>query len=205
MRSKLFFGALAAWVTAAPLSAQVSVTPFVGVMTPLVSQVIDTAAGTYFRFRGHTVFGLQLGKQITPTLGLQVQGGVGNGDLEIASGAPARIQSAVWFADVRAKFRLMGNADAKLLAIAGAGWTQYSVGLFEVAHETDDSTKFAGKLTGLIGLGSKVRLGSRIFLSADLTDRIHGDGVEAPGLGPLVRKTQHDLTFEAGLAVPLGS
>lgn len=207
MRSKLLLVTGLAFAVTSTARAQVSVTPFVGVVTPLHSQIIDTSGGggSYFRMRSHTVYGLQLGKQFSPTLGVQVQGGAGNGEMEVVSGGTIlRIQSALWFADVRAKLRLLGDADNKLVAIAGAGWSQYSLGLFEAAHELDDSTKFEGKFTGIIGLGAKARLGGRLSLAADLTDRIHGQGIEAPGLDDAIEKTQHDIMFQAGLSIPLG-
>jgi len=207
MRSKLF-AALALCVTvAAPLSAQTEITPFVGTMIPMTSLLVDTSGTGGFRMQAHTIYGVRFAKPMSPSLGLELALGTGSGSLQSYSTEIIEIKTAVYFADLRARLRVAGGDDTQLGVIVGAGWTQFGAGLFDAAHEADDDTKFAGTVTGIVGLGFKAKVGDRITLSFDASDRIHEQGVEAPGLDTeqYAKKLQHDVTLTAGLAFPLGS
>ena len=123
-------------VVSIPLSAQqLSITPFVGTMVPLKTMVIDTAGGTYFRVTPHTIYGLRLSRQMSSALTVQLEGGIGRGEFEaIAGSTPIQLASSVYFADLRVRFRVAGSDATNVGIIGGAGWTQFSNGLFDTAH-----------------------------------------------------------------------
>jgi hypothetical protein len=206
MRSKFFLSAALVVGAASSLSAQTTVTPFVGSMVPLQSLLLDTAGTAGFRMQAHTIYGVRVTKPMSPSLGVEFAFGAGSGSLEAVSTEVFELQTAVYFADLRARFRVAGDDNTQVGAILGAGWTQFSSGLFDAAHEADEDTRFKGTVTGILGLGLTAKLGDRITLSVDATDRIHEQGIDAPGLstGQFNDKLQHDLTFSAGLAFPLG-
>jgi len=207
MRSKVLLTAALLLGTASAAHAQLSITPFVGQMIPLKTMVMDTAGGTYYKTTAHTIYGLRISKQMSPSLALQLQGGVGKGGFEaIAGSTPIQLESSVYFVDLRARFRIAGTDANNLGVIAGAGWTQFKNGLFDTAHEQNNANSLAGRATGIVGLGMRAHLTGDASLTADLTDRIHEQQVEAPGLaGNVIKPLQHDLTMSFGLNFPLGS
>lgn len=208
MRSRILLAAALTAGAATTASAQLSVTPFVGQMIPLANMLTDSSSGgSYYRMMAHTVYGLRLSKQMSPTVTLQVQGGVGKGKFEAASGSTQLVLSSeLWFADVRGRLRLLGTDETNLGLLAGAGWTQFKMGLFDAVHAGTPDTKLNGKATGIIGLGVKGRLTGSTAFTMDLTDRIFSQPIEAAFLsGSTVEKpTQHDLTASFGLNFPLG-
>jgi hypothetical protein len=206
MRPRFYLSAALVLGAVSSLSAQTTVTPFVGSMIPLQSLLLDTAGASGFRMQVHTIYGVRITKPMSPSLGVEFAFGAGSGTLEAVSAEVFELQTAVYFADLRARFRVAGDDNTQVGAILGAGWTQYSSGLFDAAHEGDDETSFKGTVTGIFGLGMTAKLSDRITLSVDATDRIHEQGIDAPGLstGQFADKLQHDLTFSAGLSFPLG-
>jgi hypothetical protein len=130
--------------------------------------------------------------------------GAGDGTLQVVSTEVLDLKTTVYFADLRARFRLAGDEDTQLGAILGAGWTQYSSGLFDAAHEGDEDTYLAGRATGLLGLAFRARLGGRLTLYADAVDRIHEQSIEASSITGVTDPLQHDVTISAGLSFPLG-
>lgn len=209
MRARSLVAAAILACVAAPLSAQkLSITPFIGEMVPLKTTVIDTSGGsaTYFRFNAHTLYGLRLAKELTPTVALQLQGGAGKGDMEIISGGtPLSLATSLWFADVRARVRIVGPDRANLGVLVGAGWTQFKMGLFDAAHILDSGNDLKGKVTGIVGLGLRAHLTGDASFTADLTDRFHSQPIEGVGLTNAIKPTQHDMTMAFGLNFPLGS
>jgi hypothetical protein len=207
MRSKFFAAlALCAGLTA-PLSAQTEITPFIGTMIPMTSLLADTGGNGGFRMQAHTIYGFRLTRPMSPSLGLELALGAGSGEMQVASTEVIDLKFAVWFADLRARLRVAGNDDTQLGIIAGAGWTQYSSGFFDAAHEADEDTKFAGTVTGIVGLGFRAKVTDRLIFSFDATDRIHEQGIDAAGLATdqYAKYLQHDATFTFGLTFPLGS
>jgi len=205
-RSLLVAAALVAGANSS-LLAQTTVTPFVGTMLPMTSLLVDTAGAAAFRMQTHTIYGVRFGKAMSPSLGLELALGAGSGELESVAVDVLNIKMSVYFADLRARLRLAGNDDNHLGLIAGAGWTQFSSGLFDAAHEGDDEIQLKGTVTGIVGLGYQAKISDRITLSFDATDRIHEQGIESPGItdGQFNDKLQHDVTFTAGLVFPLGN
>jgi hypothetical protein len=209
MRSKFLLAAALVSGAVSTAHAQLSVTPFIGEVIPLNNMITDTSggSGSYYRMTSHTVYGLRLSKQMSPGLVLQLQAGAGKGGFEAISGpAPIVLSSTLWFADLRGRLRILGSNDANLGLIVGAGWTQFKMGLFDAAHELDSGNKLAGRATGIVGLGVKAHLVGDAALTADLTDRIHEQSVDAPFIASSVKKPlQHDLSMTFGLNFPLGS
>lgn len=206
MRSKLILTLALTLGVATPSLAQIEVTPFVGTMIPMRSMLLDTAGSAGFRMQTQQIFGVRFAKPMSPTLGLELALGAGSGNFQIVSSDVIDLKTSVYFADVRANLRVAGNDDAQLGVVAGAGWTQFTSGLFDAAHEGDPDTQLKGTATGMIGLALKAKLGSRLTLSVDAMDRIHQQGVDAPGItSGLTELLQHDVTVSAGLSFPLGS
>lgn len=198
-----------ALVLAAPLSAQTTITPFGGRIFPLRSMIIDTSggSGSYFRMQTHSIYGLQASRTVATRVAVELSVGVGSGAMEIvAGGTPLTLGSTVYFADLHGRVKIAGTDAAQLGLVAGAGWTQYSMGLFEAAHALSDSIKFKGTVTGVVGLGFRGKVSDRFAVTADLTDRIHSQGLDAPGITGSgdIEKTQHDIAFALGLSFPLG-
>lgn len=205
MRSKLLLAAAFLLGGAPAAQAQISITPFAGTMIPMRSLLLDTAGTAGFRMQNQTIFGMQFAKAMSPSLGLELALGAGSGSMQIFSTDVIDLKTSVYFADLRARVRVAGNEDAQLAAVVGAGWTQYTSGLFDAAHEGDPDTQFKGTATGLLGLALKARLGAHANLSFEAIDRIHEQGVDAPGItGGLTELMQHDITIAAGLSFPLG-
>ncbi|MGH7532772.1 MAG: hypothetical protein ACREL4_05725 [Gemmatimonadales bacterium] len=192
----------------APLSAQVSITPFGGRIFPLRSMIIDTSGGSaaYFRMGAHSMYGLQVSHPVAAGVAVEVVAGVGSGTMELLSGgSPLTLASTVYFADLRGRLKLIGTEASQLSLIAGGGWTQYSMGVFDAAHQLNDSTTLKGAFTGIIGLGFQGKVSERFSLTADLTDRIHSEPLETPFSPASASKpTQHDLAFALGASFPLG-
>jgi hypothetical protein len=176
-------------------------------MIPTISLLVDTGGTAAYRMQAQTIYGIRFAKPISPAFGLELNLGAGSGKLELVSSDVIELKTSVWFADLRGRLRIAGGDNAALGLLFGAGWTQYSSGLFDAAHEADDDTKFKGTATGIVGLGFKGKLGDRAIFSFDATDRIHEQGIDAPLLsgGGFAEKTQHDASFTFGLAFPLGS
>lgn len=207
MRRTFLVAAVLAVGTTSSLVAQTTVTPFIGTMIPMTSLLADTSGNGGFRMQAHTIYGLRFAKPMSPSLGLELNLGAGSGSMQVASTDVIDLDFAVYFADLRARLRVAGNDDTQLGIIAGAGWTQYSSGFFDAAHEADEDTKFKGTVTGIVGLGFQAKVTDRLMFSFDATDRIHEQGIDAAGLDSdqYAKYLQHDATFTFGLTFPLGN
>jgi len=207
MRSKLLIAAALVAGATSPLIAQTTVTPFIGSMIPMTSLLADTGGTGGFRMQAHTIYGLRFTRAMSPSLGLELAFGAGSGSMQAASTDVIDLDFAVYFADLRARLRVAGDDDTQLGIIAGAGWTQFSSGFFDAAHEADEDTQFKGTVTGIVGLGFQAKVSDRLILSFDATDRIHEQGVDAAGLDTdqYAKYLQHDATFTFGLTFPLGN
>lgn len=205
MRSKLLLAATLILGGASAAQAQITITPYAGTMIPMRSLLLDTAGASGFRMQNQTIFGMQFARTMSPSVGLELALGAGSGSMQIFGADVIDLKTSVYFADLRARVRVAGNEDAQLAAVLGAGWTQYTSGLFDAAHEGDPDTQFKGTATGLVGLALKARLGAHANLSVEAIDRIHNQGVEAPGIGDgFTEPMQHDVTIAAGLSFPIG-
>lgn len=190
-------------LAARPLAAQVEVTPFVGAAIPTRSLVVDTAGGLVFRMRAHTLYGLRVGAALSERLAIEVALAAGPGSLEGIGADVFDFGSTMLLADLRGRLRIAGDGDAGLVFVGGIGYTDHDVSFLAVAEEVGYGS-FKGRLTGVAGLGFESRLGRRLRVSLDLLDRIHAQGIDAPGVVEGVEKTQHDVVVSAGLRLPLG-
>ena len=204
-RAALAFVAVFCLTPAGPARAELQITPFAGALVPMRNLVSDTTSSGYFRMQTHTVYGVTFGTSLTERIGFDLTGGVGTGKMEILSaGQTFSLSSSLMFLDVRGRIRVAGSDDSNLALLGGVGYTDFNVGLFETAHDLDEDTNFEGKITGLVGLGFHSGSMERLRIAVDLMDRIHSQGIEAPGLDDsLIEKTQHDIMFTVGLSFPL--
>ena len=194
-----------ALVLAARVSAQTTLTPFGGRIFPQRSMIIDTAGGGYFRMLQQTVYGLQVSRTVAPGIAVELVGGIGSGTMEVVEGATElALGTSIYFADLRGRLKIVGTDAAQLSVVGGAGWTQYSMGLFEAAHATTDSTKLKGTVTGIVGLAFRGKVSERFALTADLTDRLHAQPITGANFGSNpIHQSQNDLAFNLGLSFPL--
>jgi hypothetical protein len=182
------------------------VTPFVGAMIPANTMLLQTTSSSYLRMRTHTIYGLDVMHSLSPKLGLGVVLATGTGSMELTGGSiGVELASTAFIADLRGRYRLMGQEDDNLGLVLGVGYTDFNSGLFDLAHETDQGT-FIGRLTGIAGVDLKGHFTDRLGIKATFVDRIHVSGVQLNGVsGPgYIEKTQNDLCITAGLTIKAG-
>jgi hypothetical protein len=188
-----------------PALAACDVTPFIGAMIPANTMYMQTTGSTaYIRMQTHTVYGLSLGTSLTQKIGGELVLGTGTGKMEIVGGTTTlALGSTLFFADLRGRVRLMGGDQSQLSAVLGVGYTDFNVGLFDLAHETDQGT-FIGRLTGVAGAEVHGDLSDRVHLNVTVVDRVHDQGVGL-NLGgvDISKKTQNDIVATAGLTFAL--
>lgn len=186
-----------------PAFAAMEVTPFVGAMIPAKTQLMVSSGASYLRMQTHTVYGLTLGTNLSESAGLEVVLGAGTGKLELVGGALVELASTVFIADLRGRLRLLGGSQSSLSAVLGVGYTDFNIGLFDIAKETNQGS-FVGRVTGVAGAEVRSDLSDRVHLNVTMVDRIHGSGVGLNLFGEeVVEKLQHDITVTAGLTFGL--
>ncbi len=190
---------------ARPAQAELSVTPSIGALVPTKNLIM--APSTYLRLSNHTLYGLTLGLPVAQRLELQLALTAGNGKMELTGGDSFELSSTALFADLRGRFAVAGSGDTNLGVVLGAGWTDYKIGIFDLAEEMNtlgEGEGFSGELTGIVGLDFRAPLSDRLHVTFGAVDRIHETGLSEAVLGSdTVEKTQHDLQFTAGLRFPL--
>jgi len=198
-----------AFITAAtsiPLQsahAGCDVTPYIGASVPTKSLILSSSgSGAILRNSTYTVYGLGISHSMSERFGLELVLGAGTGNIEIVSSGALQLASTLLMADVRGKYRIVGGDDAHIGLVAGVGYTQQKVGLFDYA-QTNDLGDFKAKLTGIYGLSFDSRLSDQLNLSMEMVDRIREQGAELTGLTGVKAPTQHDITITAGLSFPL--
>ena len=205
MIRSLALAMLVALLLAPPKQAlAIEASPFVGVMLPANSILLAGDGTAYIRMQTHTVYGLGLGTSITERIGAEVVLGAGTGKMELqGSGTSFAFPSTMFFADLRARARLLGGNRSSLGLVLGVGYTDFKLGLFDLANETDQGD-FIGRLTGVAGVDVRTQLSERLDLKVVLVDRIHKHGAGL-NIGPgFSEKTQNDVFATAGLAFALG-
>ena len=186
-----------------PARAALEVTPFIGAMIPAKTQLMLSDGSAYLRMQTHTVYGLTLGTSLNEKAGLEFVLGAGTGKLELVGGTAFELASTVYIADVRGRLRLLGDSQSSLSAVLGVGYTDFSIGLFDLAEETDLGS-FIGRATGVAGAEVRSDLSDRVHLNVTLVDRVHDSGVGLNLFGSeVVQKTQNDITVTAGLTFGL--
>lgn len=183
--------------------AACDVTPFIGASVPTESMILQATGGTLIRNTTHAVYGLSIGTSFSNKFGAELVLGAGSGALEVIGGVDAlKLSSTLLFADVRGKFRIMGNDQAGLGLVGGVGYTTQKIGLFDFAALTD-AGEFEGKLTGILGLSFDAEVSDRFGLSVEMVDRIREQGIVIEGSTGLNEPTQHDVMITAGLSFGL--
>jgi hypothetical protein len=188
-------------VPSGPALAAIEATPFIGAMIPVNSLLLLTSASSsYLRMQTHTVYGLSLGVPLKGRIGLEAVLGTGSGKMEIVGGSTSfLLGSTLFLADLRGRVRLLGGDQSQLAAVLGVGYTDFSSGIFDLAHETNQGS-FVGRLTGVAGTELRGDLSDRVHLNVVIVDRIHDEGAGLNGLGSEVsRKTQNDIVATTGL------
>lgn len=183
-----------------PAHAAMDVTPFIGAMIPAKTQFMDGTGAAYFRMQTHTVYGLTLGSSLSDKLGMEVVLGTGTGKLELVGGSTAiELASTIYLADLRGRLRLLGDSQSSLSGVVGVGYTDFAVGLFDLAEETELGT-FIGRVTGVVGAEIQNSFSDRVRLNVTMVDRIHASGIALDSFGgEPIKKTQNDITITAGL------
>ena len=184
--------------------AACDITPFIGAMIPANSQFLQTSGSSaYIRMQTHTVSGVSLGTSLTQKIGAEVVLGTGTGKMEIVSTTQLSLASTLFFADLRGRIRLLGGDQSSLSGVLGVGYTDFNIGLFDLAHETDQGT-FIGRLTGVAGAEIHGELSDRVHLNVSVVDRVHDQGVGLNLFGAAAsKKTQNDIMATAGLTFAL--
>lgn len=197
--------ALLAALLLAPLKQALAVeaSPFVGAMLPANSMLLAGDGSAYLRMQTYTVYGLGLGTSVTDRIGAEVVLGAGSGKMELqGSGSSFAFPTTMFFADLRARARMLGGNQSSLGLVLGVGYTDFKLGLFDLAHETDQGD-FIGRLTGVAGVDLRTQLSERLGLKMVIVDRLHKHGASLD-LGPgYSDKTQNDVFATAGLAFSL--
>jgi hypothetical protein len=182
----------------------IEASPFVGVMLPANSLLLAGDGASYLRMQTHTVYGLGLGTSLTQRIGAEVVLGAGTGKLELqGSGTTFSFPTTMFFADLRARTRLLGGERSSLGIVLGVGYTDFKLGLFDLANETDQGD-FIGRLTGVAGVDVRTQLSERLHLKVVIVDRLHKQGAGLNLGTDFSEKTQNDIFATAGLAFALG-
>lgn len=204
----LFAAVLASALALAPAPASAAeheITPFIGVMIPANSLLLESS-GSIVRMQSQTLYGLDMGHNLSGRFGLSAVLAAGTGKMEVIGGSTAIVLATTTFiADLRGRFRLCGKSDeANTGLVVGVGYTDVNSGLFDLAHETNQGT-FLGRLTGVVGGDIHAPVSDRFGLKVTAVDRIHVSGVSLNGLGGpgTFEKTQNDICVTAGLTFSL--
>lgn len=187
-----------------PALAAIDATPFIGAMIPANSLLLESSGASYIRMETHTVYGLALGTALTQKIGAEVVLGTGTGKMEVVGGTTnLYLGSTLFFADLRGRVRLLGGDQSQLSGVLGVGYTDFNIGLFDLAHETGQGT-FLGRLTGVAGAEIHDNLSDRVRLNVSLVDRVHVSGAALNiGATDTSNKTQNDIMATAGLTFGL--
>ena len=181
----------------------VEASPFVGVMLPAKSLLLAGDGSAYLRMQTYTVYGLGLSTSLTQRIEGEVTLGAGTGKLELfGTGEGFYFPATMFFADLRARTRLLGGDHSSLGLVLGVGYTDFKMGLFDLGHETNLGD-FIGRLTGVAGVDVRTKLSDRLNLKVVIVDRIHKHGVGLEFGPDFAEDTQNDVFATAGLSFAL--
>ena len=181
----------------------VEASPFVGAMLPANSLLLAGDASSYIRMQTYTVYGLGLSSSLTQRIEGEVVLGAGTGKMELFGTATQfALPATMFFADLRARTRLLGGDHSSLGLVLGVGYTDFKLGLFDLAHETDLGD-FIGRLTGVAGVDVRTKLSERLHVKVVIVDRIHKHGVGLNLGSEFAEETQNDVHATAGLSFAL--
>jgi hypothetical protein len=184
--------------------AAIEATPFTGAMIPANSLILQ-GSSAYLRMQTHTVYGLSLGTSLSRRIGVEAVLGAGTGKLEFVGGTALALGSTAFIADLRGRMRLLGSDQTQLGLVLGVGYTDFKLGLLDLANEIDQGD-YIGRLTGVAGVDLRGDLGDRLHLKFVMVDRIHAQGLSIEGLTGIdgvSEKTQNDIVATVGLTFSL--
>lgn len=187
-------------------SAGLEMTPVIGHLAPLNSQIANVDAPLVIRQSACTAYGGRLGVWIIPRVGVEAGVLVGSSDISLlgSGGEPIILGSQMLQFDLRARVRLNDpTARTGLDVIAGIGLSDLGDLLSDLGEGQGIETP--AKFTWIIGVGGTVPVGQTVHLRFDVEDHIHDSNyeIDEDNFGfPLGSRTQHDLVVTAGIVIP---
>lgn len=196
MRLPLLTGIAAVLIAARPASAQISLSPNIGVYIP-TAELARAAAGEEFKQEVSLLVGGRLGIGFSQRLGLTVTADYSPSELRFNAGGPeARTPGNVLTGSGRLTFNVLPPASPLLFMLHGGASVIRRGG--EAFENQLDRTDIGGVAGATVGL----RLGMLSFyVNAD--DYIYKASFEGDTATEQV--TQHDVHLSFGLGIPLGA
>lgn len=197
MRLQLFSGIAAVLVAAAPVSAQVSLSPNIGVYIP-TAELAKAAAGEEFKQEISLLVGGRLGVGFGQRVGLTVTADYSPSELRFnAGGAEERTPGNILTGSGRLTFQVLPPASPMLLMLHGGASVIRRGG--EAFEDQLDRTDIGGVAGATLGL----RLGGLLSFYVNADDYIYNASFEGPTATEQVM--QHDIHLSVGFGVPLGA
>ena len=197
MRLPLLTGITIVLITARPASAQISLSPNIGVYIP-TAELARAAAGEEFKQEISLLVGGRLGIGFGPRVGLTVTADYSPSELRFnAGGSEARTPGNILTGSGRLTFQVLPPASPVLLMLHGGASVIRRGG--EAFEDQLDRTDIGGVAGATLGL----RLGGLLSFYVNADDYIYNASFEGPTATEQVM--QHDIHLSVGLGVPLGA
>src|SRR5690242_16129339 len=186
--------------------AAVEITPVIGIVHPVKAEYVDFGTPLVFGLSTSAAYGARVTWWVSPRVALEASA-VGAGTMLKLVGAGAIDSPGTLFqGDGRVRFRLNAPAAPNHFDLIGG------VGLSDAQFDLTDFLDRAGikrkaRTEWVVGAGTTLDLWSNAALRIDLEDHLHAQNFEfdpaLSGITPSDRG-QQDLTWTAGLVIPLG-
>ena len=197
MRLPLLTGITIVLITARPASAQISLSPNIGVYIP-TAELARAAAGEEFKQEISLLVGGRLGIGFGPRVGLTVTADYSPSELRFnAGGSEARTPGNILTGSGRLTFQVLPPASPVLVMLHGGASVIRRGG--EAFEDQLDRTDIGGVAGATLGL----RLGGLLSFYVNADDYIYNASFEGPTATEQVM--QHDIHLSVGLGVPLGA
>ena len=197
MRLPLLTGITVVLITARPASAQISLSPNIGVYIP-TAELARAAAGEEFKQEISLLVGGRLGIGFGPRVGLTVTADYSPSELRFnAGGSEARTPGNILTGSGRLTFQVLPPASPVLVMLHGGASVIRRGG--EAFEDQLDRTDIGGVAGATLGL----RLGGLLSFYVNADDYIYNASFEGPTATEQVM--QHDIHLSVGLGVPLGA
>ena len=197
MRLSLLSGIAVSLVAAVPASAQISLSPNIGVYIP-TAELARAAAGEEFKQEISLLIGGRLGIGFGQRVGLTVTADYSPSELRFnAAGSEARTPGNVLTGSGRLTFQVLPPASPVLLMLHGGASVIRRGG--EAFEDQLDRTDIGGVAGATLGL----RLGGLLSFYVNADDYIYNASFEGPTATEQVM--QHDIHLSVGFGVPLGA
>lgn len=197
MRLTLFSCIAGLLVAAAPASAQISLSPNIGVYIP-TAELAKAAAGEEFKQEISLLVGGRLGIGFGQRVGLTVTADYSPSELRFnAAGSEASTPGNILTGSGRLTFQVLPPASPVLLMLHGGASVIRRGG--EAFEDQLDRTDIGGVAGATLGL----RLGGLLSFYVNADDYIYNASFEGPTATEQVM--QHDVHLSVGFGVPLGA